>query len=84
MPRHHHPRAIRRALRVLEELPLEAQADLVERLIDRLDAATPDPDLEPDVDGEYDDHPALDVHGSEDEPAFPGPRLRYLRAQSTR
>ncbi len=38
-------RAVGRALSVLERLPVEALADLAERLIDRLDAVTPDPDL---------------------------------------
>jgi hypothetical protein len=44
------PRTIRRALGVLERLPPEALADLTERLIHRLDAAEPDPDLEPEED----------------------------------
>ena len=44
------PRTIQRALGVLERLPHEALADLAERLIDRLDVAGPDPDLEPEED----------------------------------
>lgn len=48
--RHPDPRTIRRALGVLERLPHEALADLTERLVDRLDAAEPDPDLEPEED----------------------------------
>jgi hypothetical protein len=44
------PRTIRRALATLERLPTEALADLTERLVDRLDAADLDPDLEPETD----------------------------------
>ncbi len=47
---HPDPRTVRRALGVLERLPHEALADLTERLIDRLDGAEPEPDLEPEVD----------------------------------
>ncbi len=43
-------RAVGRALATLERLPTEALADLAERLIDRLDAVTPDPDLEAEED----------------------------------
>ena len=49
------PRAIGRALAVLQALPAPALAALAERLIDRLDAlAAPGMDLEPDDDGEAD------------------------------
>ncbi len=47
---HPDPRTIRRALNVLERLPHEALADLAERLIDRLDAAGPELDLELETD----------------------------------
>ena len=43
-------RSIQRALGVLERLPHEALVDLAERLIDRLDTAKPDCDLELDED----------------------------------
>ncbi len=49
------PRAIGRALAVLQALPSAALADLAERLIDRLDALDGDPDSEPDGDTEADD-----------------------------
>lgn len=49
------PRTIRRALEVVQRLPTEALAELAERIIDRLDAAEPDPDLEPNGDEEPDD-----------------------------
>ena len=54
------PRTIRRALDVLLQLPAEALGALAERLIERLDAAEPDPDLEPDDDccAAGDDDPA--------------------------
>ena len=52
---HPSPRAIGRALAVLQAMPAPALAALAERLIDRLDALAPDPDAEPDVDGEGDD-----------------------------
>ncbi len=48
------PRAIGRALAVLQALPPAALAALAERLIDRLDAVAPDADLEPDDCGEAD------------------------------
>ena len=51
---HPTPRAISRALTVLQALPPSALAALAERLIDRLDALAPDPDAEPDADGEAD------------------------------
>ena len=40
-------RSIQRAIGVLERLPAVALANLAERIIHRLDAVTPDPDLEP-------------------------------------
>lgn len=43
-------RSIQHAIGVLERLPAIALAEVAERLIDRLDAVTPDPDLEPEVD----------------------------------
>ena len=50
------PRAIGRALAVLQAMPPVALAALAERLIDRLDALdAPGMDLEPDEDGEGDD-----------------------------
>ena len=53
---HPTPRAIGRALAVLQALPPAALAVLAERLIDRLDALdAPGMDLEPDDDGEGDD-----------------------------
>ena len=52
---HPTPRAISRALTVLQALPAPVLAALAERLIDRLDALAPDPDAEPDDDGEGDD-----------------------------
>ena len=60
------PRTVRRALGVLESLPAEALADLAERLIDRVDALGPDPDLEEEQDccGADDDHPARAMFGA--------------------
>lgn len=50
------PRAISRALAVLQSLPPTALAMLAERLIEQLDALdAPGIDLEPDDDGEGDD-----------------------------
>lgn len=43
-------RTIQRAIGVLERLPAIALADLAERIIEHLDAGTPDPDLEPEED----------------------------------
>jgi hypothetical protein len=48
------PRHIASALAVLAALPPPALADLIERLIDRLDALGGDADAEPDQDGEVD------------------------------
>ena len=53
---HPTPRAIGRALAVLQAMPPVALAVLAERLIERLDALdAPGMDLEPDDDGERDD-----------------------------
>jgi hypothetical protein len=41
---------VSRALALLEQLPRRAIGDVVQRLIDRLDEAEPDPDLEPEGD----------------------------------
>lgn len=49
------PRAIGRALAVLQALPAPALAVLAARLIDRLDSLAPDADMESDADGEADD-----------------------------
>ena len=43
-------RTVWRALGVIERLPVAALADLVELLVDRLDEAMLDPDLEPEED----------------------------------
>ncbi len=48
------PRHIASALAVLAALPPPALADLIDRLIDRLDALDGDADEEPDQDGEVD------------------------------
>ena len=56
-------RTIQRAIGVLERLPPAALAHLAERLIDRLDTVTPDPDLEPEEDDDDD---------GEEEPLPPG------------
>ena len=47
-------RSIQRAIGVLERMPAAALARLAERLIDRLDTVTPDPDLEPEEDDDDD------------------------------
>ncbi len=60
-----HPRITRQTLDALERLPVAALPALVERLIDRLDAAEPDPDCEPDDD---------DLGALEDELMFPRKR----------
>ena len=57
-------RTIQRAIGVLERLPPVALAHLAERLIDRLDTLTPDPDLEPEEDD--------DDQAEEDDPLPPG------------
>ncbi len=60
------PRAIGRALAVLQALPPAALAVLAEALIDRLDALALDADLEPDDCGETD-------HDAEAPPDAEGP-----------
>lgn len=65
------PRTIARALDVVQRLPTEALADLAERLIDRLDAAEPDPDLEPGEDAEPDDDDCCEA--GDDDPASSRP-----------
>lgn len=65
--RHPDPRTIARAFGVLERLPHEALADLTERLVDRLDAAEPDCDLEPETDAcSAEDVPIAGHHGPGD------------------
>ena len=71
--RHTSARTIRRALDVLLRLPAEALGDLAERLIDRLDVSGPDPDAEPDDDGEFDQHGACDC--GDDDPRSSSPQF---------
>ena len=62
---------LRRALGVVADLPPAALAEVIEHLVNKLDANRPDPEAEPDDDGEYDQHGACDCGDDDPRSSLP-------------